>query len=83
MLRTLTVILALTAVSAQAESLSDRIHAAAVESCATESGGVLPLSHYQAITAACVRRISATATAKYQAQAEAKTRASTASYAGN
>jgi hypothetical protein len=81
MLRTLTAaaILALTAVSAQAETLSDRIHAAAVEACAVESGGVLPLSHYSAITAACVRRISATAEAKYQATAAAKTMTSTAS----
>ena len=71
MLRTLTAaaLLALTAASAQAETLSDRIHAAAVEACAVESGGVLPLSHYSAITAACVRRISATAEAKYQATA--------------
>ncbi|MBA2589365.1 MAG: hypothetical protein H0U98_12160 [Alphaproteobacteria bacterium] len=81
MLRTLTAaaILSLTAVSAQADSLSDRIHTAAVEACAVESGGVLPLSHYGAITTACVRRVSATAEAKYQAIAAAKTMATTAS----
>jgi hypothetical protein len=85
MLRTLTTaaILALTVSAVQAETLSDRIHAAAVEACATESSAALPLSHYNAISKACVLRISATATAKYQAQADARTLASTASVAGN
>lgn len=81
MLRTLTtaVLLALTVSAAQADSLSERIHTAAVKACATESSSALPLSHYGAITAACVQRISATAEAKYQAMAEAKTKALTAS----
>jgi len=81
MLRTLTAaaLLALTVSAAQAESLSERIHIAAVKACAAESSKALPLSHYSAITAACVQRISASAEAKYQAMAEAKTMASTAS----
>ena len=81
MLRTLTAaaILALTAVSAQAETLSDRIHTAAVEACAVENSKVLPLSHYNAIMSACVYRLSASAEAKYQDIAAAKTMASTAS----
>jgi hypothetical protein len=81
MLRTLTAaaLLALTVNAAPAETLSDRIHAAAVKACAVEAGGVLPLSHYRAITAACVRRVSATAETKYQASAAAKTMAATAS----
>jgi hypothetical protein len=81
MLRTLAiaVLLALTVSAAPAETLSDRIHTAAVKACAVEAGGVLPLAHYRAITAACVRRVSATAETKYQASASAKTMAATAS----
>ena len=76
MLRTLTAaaLLALTAASAQAVTVSDRVHAAAVEACAIKSGGVLPLAHYGAIAAACVHRVEA----DYQATA-AKSVASTAS----
>jgi hypothetical protein len=81
MLRTLTTaaLLALTVSAAQAETLSDRIHTAAVKACAAESSSSLPLSHYSAITAACVDRLSASAEAKYQSTADAKTMASTAS----
>jgi hypothetical protein len=81
MLRTLTTaaLLALTVSAAQAETLSERIHTAAVQACAVESSNALPLSHYSAITATCVQRLSATAEAKYQATAEAKTMSSTAS----
>ena len=52
---------------------------AAVEACAAESSKSLPLSHYEAITKVCVERISASAEAKYQAMANAKTMSSTAS----
>jgi hypothetical protein len=77
-------ILALTAGAAQAaESLTTRIHAAAVEACTPERSASLPVSHYSAITEHCVKRISAAAVAKYQAEAEAKTRASTAAVVGN
>ena len=72
-------ILTLTAAAAQAgESLTTRIHNAAVEACAPESSSALPHSHYGAITQSCIQRISKAATMKYQAQAEAKTKASTA-----
>ena len=81
MLRILTnaALLALTLGAAQADSLSDRIHAAAVRACATESSKVRPMAHYSAITEICVRRISATAEAKYQDAATMKAMASTAS----
>ena len=77
MLRTLTAatLFALTAASAQAAPVSDRIHAAVVEACAKKTGGVLPIAHYGAIAASCVRRVEA----DYQATA-AKTVASTASH---
>ena len=81
MFRTVTVaaVLVLTAASAQAtESLSIRIHNAAVEACAPESSANMPVSHYGAITSHCVYRISAAAMTKYQVEAEAKTKASTA-----
>ena len=79
MFRTFTVaaVLVLTAASAQAtESLSIRIHN--VEACAPESSANMPVSHYGAITSHCVYRISAAAMTKYQVEAEAKTKASTA-----
>ena len=77
-------ILALTAVTAQAgESLATRIHTAAVEACAPESSTSMPASHYGAITQRCVERISNAAVLKYQAEAEAKTKASTAAFVNN
>jgi hypothetical protein len=77
-------ILTLTAATAQAgESLTTRIHNAAVEACAPESSSTLPHSHYDVITRRCVDRISNTAIAKYQAEAQAKTQASTAAVVGN
>jgi hypothetical protein len=81
MLRTLTAaaLLSLTALSAQAgETLASRIHTAAVAACAPESSSALPASHYGAISQSCVARISSAALVKYQALAEAKTKASTA-----
>jgi hypothetical protein len=82
MLRTLTTaaILALTVIAAQAEdSLSTRIHDAAVAACAPERSSSLPLSHYGTISARCVERITSTAMTKYQTDADVKTMASTAS----
>ena len=77
-------ILTLTAAAAQAaESLTTRIHNAAVEACAPESSSSMPVTHYEAITRHCVERVSKAATLKYQAQAEAKTRASTAAIVNN
>jgi hypothetical protein len=76
--------LVLTSAAAQAtESLSVRIHNAAVEACAPESSFNMPVSHYGAITSHCVDRISAAATTKYQTEAEAKTKASTAAIDSN
>jgi hypothetical protein len=76
--------LVLTAAAAQAtESLSSRIHNAAVEACVPESSSRMPVSHYGAITSHCVERISAAAAAKYQVEAEAKTKASTAAIDSN
>jgi hypothetical protein len=77
-------ILTLTVAAAQAgESLATRIHNAAVEACAPESSAALPRSHYDVITQRCVERISNTAIAKYRAEAEAKTQASTAAVVNN
>ena len=83
MLRLSAVLLALTATTAWAgESLESRIHAAAVEACATEAVPQAAASravfHYGTISARCVDRISNSAMAKYQAMAEAKLKASTA-----
>jgi hypothetical protein len=81
MFRTFTTaaILALTITAAQAgESLSTRIHNAAVEACSVESNASAPVLYYGALTQHCIERISAAATVKYQAAAAAKTMASTA-----
>ena len=73
--------LVLTAATAQAtESLSSRIHNAAVEACIPESSSRMPVSHYGAITSHCVERISAAAMLKYQAEAGVK---ATIASAGN
>jgi hypothetical protein len=77
-LSTTAAILALTVTAAQAgESLTTRIHDAAVAACAPEASSSRPASHYRAITQSCVQRISNAATVKYQAAAEAKTKAAT------
>jgi len=78
-LLTTAAILSLTVVAAQAgESLTTRIHTAAVAACAPESTPDLPASHYAAITQSCIARISNAAIVKYQTEADAKTKASTA-----
>ncbi len=72
-------LLALTAVTAQAgESLVTRVHVAAVAACAPETASSLPVSHYGAISQYCVDRLTRTTLAKIQANAYAKTQASTA-----
>jgi hypothetical protein len=79
-----TAILALTVAAAQAgESLDARVHEAAVKACAPESSDSLPLSYYGAISQNCVARVSAAALAKIQADAQAKTNASTATLTTN
>jgi hypothetical protein len=77
-------ILSLTLGAAQAaDSLDSRIHDAAVTACASESSASLPASHYAAITQACVNRLSSATMRKMQAEALAKTEASTASLVTN
>ncbi len=77
-------ILALTVVAAQAgEPLNARIHDAAVKACAPESSSSMPVSYYGAITQTCIARISSAAIAKIQADAQAKTKASTAALGNN
>ncbi|HEY0267220.1 MAG TPA: hypothetical protein VGC16_10740 [Rhizomicrobium sp.] len=77
-------ILALTAATAQADDgLAARIHEAAVTACAAESSSSLPVSHYGAITQYCIARVSNTTLARIQANALAKTRASTAALVNN
>lgn len=79
MFRTTAVLLVLTAVTAQAgESLATRVHVAAVTACAPESAASLPVSHYGAISQYCVDRLTKTTLARLQADAAAKTKASTA-----
>jgi hypothetical protein len=77
-------ILSLTVGAAQAaDSIDSRIHDAAVTACAPESSASLPASHYAAITQSCVARISSAAMRKMQAEAQAKTEASTAALVAN
>lgn len=71
------------AVAAQADTLAVRVHDAAVQACAVESGSSLPASHYAAITKTCVDRLSATALRKVAMEADAKTHASTAALTAN
>ena len=70
---TTTAILALTITAAQAASsdqIAARIHDAAVTACAPEHvSGAGPVSHYGAIDAHCVYRVSRSAMEKYQAMA--------------
>jgi hypothetical protein len=72
-------ILSLTALSTQAETLSEQVRTAAVKACAAEASDSLPASHYAAITQACVDRVSNVTLRRIAAQAQAKTLASTAS----
>lgn len=77
-------LLALTAATAQAgESLTVRVHNAAVEACAPERSASLPVSHYGAIDRHCIDRISSAALRQMAAVAQAKTEASTAALVGN
>jgi hypothetical protein len=61
-----------------ADSLTVRIHDAAVKACAPEASQSLPTSHYAMISAHCVERISNAALASMHAKEAAKTEASTA-----
>jgi hypothetical protein len=54
-----------------------------VKAYAPESSDSLPVSYYGAITKTCIDRISKSAMAKYQPQAEAKMKASTAAFVNN
>jgi len=72
-------ILALSTFTAGADPLSVQVHDAAVKACAAESSDSLPLSYYGAITTSCIARVQRTAMRKIEADAQAKTRASTAS----
>lgn len=60
--------LALSAAQAGTETLASRIHDAAVTACApVRATDALPRSHYGAIEAHCVYRLSRSAMAKYEA----------------
>lgn len=79
MFRLSAILLALTATAASAgESLESRVRTAAVEACAPEFAPPKPAFHYGAITERCIARISNSAMAKYQANAESRMKASTA-----
>ena len=67
-------IISLTAVAAaQADdSLSTRVHDAAVKVCAAKVGDNLPLSYYRALTSHCADRVSADALATIRARQVAK-----------
>lgn len=60
------------------EGLAGKVHAAAVKACAVEASALAPSAHYDAITSACVRRISSSAMRKYAVEAELRMKASTA-----
>ncbi len=73
-------ILALTVASAQAvPTLKERIHAAAVKGCTEGAAAKKPITYYGAMIDACVDRVTRTVGAKYEAEALARTTASTAS----
>ena len=75
----LAAILTLTAAgAAQAADLTARIHQAAVMACAPQSSASLPLSHYQAITQACIDQVSLETARRLHALELARTQASTA-----
>lgn len=71
-------ILAAATLSAEADSLSDKVHSAAVKACAVEASASMPVSHYGAITESCVARLSSAAIRKLTVEADLKTRAPTA-----
>jgi hypothetical protein len=70
--------LAATAPVQAEDSLTSRIHDAAVKACAAKVGASLPLTFYGPINAHCVDKVSADAMAKILATRVAKTEASTA-----
>ena len=73
---TILALIALTTSAAQAGTLAQRIHDAAVKACAVESApNMTPPSHYRAIEDHCVYRLSRQATAKYEALAKSNAKA--------
>ena len=69
---TITALIALTTSAAQADSLAQRIHDAAVKACAVETiPNASRTSLYGAINDQCVYRVSRAATIKYEALAKA------------
>lgn len=71
-------ILSLAAVSAQAADLTAKVQTAAAKACAVEASDSRPASHYAAITKSCTDRLSSAALRRLAADADAKTKASTA-----
>src|SRR5215469_6297059 len=65
--------LALCAAQAGTDTLASQVHDAAVKACAPfHAPDALPRSHYGAIEAHCIYRMSRSAMAKYEALAKAK-----------
>ena len=61
------------AAAAQADdSLTTRVHAAAVKVCAAKVGDNLPLSYYRALSSHCADRVSTDALATIRARQVAK-----------
>jgi hypothetical protein len=71
-------ILSLTAAAHADDSLTARVHDAAVKACAAKVGDNLPLSYYRALSAHCADRVSTTALASIRARQVARTEAATA-----
>lgn len=67
------------ATAAQAETLSDQVHAAAVKACAVRHTDSQPAFFYDTITRNCVEYLTSVSLHKLEDQARAKTLASTAS----
>ncbi len=66
-------ILSLSAIAAQADdSLTTRIHDAAVKACDAKVGANLPVSYYRALSEHCVDKVSADAMATIRARQVAK-----------
>ncbi|HEX4271964.1 MAG TPA: hypothetical protein VHZ32_11280 [Rhizomicrobium sp.] len=69
----------LTVSAAQADdSLTARVHDAAVKACAAKIGDNLPISYYRALSTHCADRVTADALARIRAKQVAQVEASTA-----
>lgn len=76
-------ILALSTLATRAETLSEQVHSAAAKICAAKYAGNRPAFFYGSMERACTDQVSIFAMRQIAANAQARTRASAASIAGN